>query len=213
MDRVIAYFIRHTSTAPAPDICYGRSDVALADSYPREREAVRERLRGLTLREPYFYSSPLGRCRRLALDLAGDFASQVHYDERLQELDFGAWELQSWNAIDREQSQRWMDDYTNVPCPGGESYRQLHARVTAFWESLGELHSAAGAGAENPDRSEPEIVVVAHAGSIRSVVAHVTGIPLERSFSIEIERGRVSAVQSGGGVDSGQRARLLFLNR
>ena len=59
------FLIRHTRTAVVPGTCYGNSDVDVAGSFPEEAERVRVRLEGE--RFDAIYSSPLQRCRKLAI--------------------------------------------------------------------------------------------------------------------------------------------------
>ncbi|HSE44696.1 MAG TPA: histidine phosphatase family protein, partial [Gemmatimonadales bacterium] len=52
-----------------------------------------------------------------------------------------------------------------------------------------------------------EVVVVAHAGSIRALLCHLLEVPLSKAFEFPVERLRISTVEIG---ESG--ARLLALN-
>ncbi len=46
------------------------------------------------------------------------------------ELACGEWEGIHWDAIPAEVIDSWMKDFVNVCIPGGESYVQMHKRVT-----------------------------------------------------------------------------------
>src|SRR5699024_12842355 len=106
----------------------GQSDIGLADSFPEELKTLRSKLP-----EAYesfrIYSSPLRRCSRLAVELS---EAEVMTDDRLMELDFGGWEGQEWDDISEEELSEWMQDFEEVECPGGESYRRLYDRVTVW---------------------------------------------------------------------------------
>jgi alpha-ribazole phosphatase len=54
------FIVRHTKVAIDPNFCYGDTDVPLADTFPSEAAAVKERL---TKWVPFdiIYSSPLTR--------------------------------------------------------------------------------------------------------------------------------------------------------
>lgn len=56
--------IRHTSVAVPRGICYGQTDVPLADSFPDEATMVKQRLSRYHF--DCVYSSPLSRCVKLA---------------------------------------------------------------------------------------------------------------------------------------------------
>lgn len=145
--------IRHTRVSTPTGICYGQSDVSLADSYPDELAAVKSLLDGESF--DAVFSSPLGRCRRLAEDLFPQH--QIGFDQRLKELNFGQWELQSWDQIyATSEGKYWMDHYLASPCPGGESLPELQARLRSFIAHLNDL-------------SCQHIAVVAHAGVIRLI--------------------------------------------
>jgi len=107
--------------------------VALRASFPEEAAAVRARLAGE--RFDGVWCSPLSRCVRLAA--ACGYGDAVR-DGRLLEIDFGAWELQRFDAIDDPQLRRWYDDYLHVRPTGGESFDDQLRRVGAFLEELRE---------------------------------------------------------------------------
>lgn len=158
------YLIRHTTPAVAKGICYGQADVDVAESFTTEATAIRSLLPAAPA---VVYSSPLQRCRKLASYLFPDYLVQEEPD--LKELHFGQWELQAWNAIPQAELQPWMDDFVTATVPGGESYAALANRSIRVFEQITTgTHPA---------------VIVAHAGVIRSILAHITGTPLQDSFN------------------------------
>ncbi|OJV12363.1 MAG: alpha-ribazole phosphatase [Dyadobacter sp. 50-39] len=172
------YLIRHTTPVFAPGLIYGRTELLLHADFPSELDAVRTRLgTGFDI----VYSSPAFRCTELARAISPAFST----DFRLQELDFGEWEGKTWDTVDQEALQLWMDDYVNVRTPGGESMMQMYARVREFWMELGQ----SGGG---------KAVVVTHAGVIRLILSIVDQIPLNRVFDIKIAYGEVIRVRING---------------
>jgi len=170
------FLIRHTTPGIGKGICYGQADVGVKETFLQEADAI------LPLLPPHaamIYTSPLSRCTRLAEHLARAHALPVVRDDRLKELNFGAWELQHWDSIDPAALKPWMDDYVNVPCPGGESYRQLADRAAEFIDSL-KTH---------PHTS---VVVVTHHGVIRATSAYLLGISLEEAMSLSFGYGSVT---------------------
>ncbi len=163
--------IRHTTPAISPGLIYGRTDVPLADSFTMELASVRAKLPGTF---DVVYSSPSQRCVQLAEQLA----PAVRLDERLRELNFGEWEGQTWDTIDRQASELWMQDFVNNAPPGGESMRQVNERVMDFWSEL--IHQ--------PYR---HVGVVTHGGVIRLLVAADRQIPLVSAFTIDVTYGDV----------------------
>ena len=152
---MILHLIRHPQPLVDPGLCYGRLDVA-AENVPEAAAALRGELPpGLPV-----WTSPLARCRKLAEALHPSPA----VDERLAEMDFGAWEGMSWDAIAREELDAWAADIAGYAPPGGESPLALQRRALAFVSGL----------------DVPEAVVVTHAGVIRMLVAHVRRLPPSR---------------------------------
>lgn len=170
------HLIRHTSVAVGKGICYGQSDVALASSFDSESETVLQRLGNPEY--SHVYSSPLSRCLQLAKCLQ---AAQLHEDSRLMELDFGRWELQSWDEIDRQELDLWAADFANHPVPGGESMLLMSQRVDAFLLELLQTHT----GADQP------IAVVTHAGVLRLITTRILGIPLVNVFRLTLDYGAI----------------------
>lgn len=173
------FLIRH----PAPDVaigtCYGRSDLPLAgDPAP-----VAEALRPLLPADALLFSSPLARCRRLAELLH----PAPRFDERLLELDFGAWEMQSWDAIDRAALDAWAADPLHFRPPGGEAVADLRARVRDFLDDLVE-----------------DTVLVAHAGVMKLCAAELAGVPADAWFSMRFDYGTATLIEDG---------RLAWTNR
>lgn len=171
------YLVRHTNVAIGPGICYGQSDIDVADTFDEESRQVRSKL-PVSAEDAVFYSSPMKRCHRLAVKLA---PKKVYFDERLKELDFGEWELKKWDEIKATELQKWMDDFVHVPCPGGESYMELSERVLQWREELiGQPHES--------------VVVITHAGVIRCLLSHLLEIPYRNSFRLVLGKGSITAV-------------------
>jgi alpha-ribazole phosphatase len=163
----------------------------VSDSFPRESREVASKL-PVSSDNAVFYSSPLRRCRKLATDLTD---GTIHFDDRLKELDFGEWELQRWDEIDSGELEKWMKDFVNVRCPGGESFLELRDRVTDWWNELNEEDYEA-------------VVVVTHAGVIRCLLCHVLEMPFSNGFRLTIEHGNMAAVSV-----SDNRYEVKFINR
>ncbi|MEL7045549.1 MAG: histidine phosphatase family protein, partial [Pseudomonadota bacterium] len=90
-------FLRHTTPDVAEGVCYGMTNLALRSSFSDESSAVLGTLPEVTR----VISSPLSRCTRLAEFLGKQLALTVSIDERLREMDFGRWEGQRWDEINR----------------------------------------------------------------------------------------------------------------
>lgn len=166
------YLIRHTTPAVEKGICYGQTDLNVAATFENEAKTVHEQV--LYDADTKIYSSPLVRCSKLAKT----FGSKIEYDNRLMELNFGKWEMQAWNDIPADEMNPWMNNFVTTPVPQGESYTMLQERMIHFFKSL----------LDNPVEKS---IVIAHAGSIRALLAYLTKTPLKDSFSIQLNYGHV----------------------
>jgi len=154
--------VRHPQPEVAPGICYGRSDLAAS---PAAVAAVARRLTdaGLPGALPVF-ASPLRRCAELAAQLG----APVIFDARLAEMDFGAWEMQSWDAIPRAEVDAWSADLLHYRPGGGESVSDVARRVAAFFNELRQADQA-------------RALLVCHAGSMRLLAALHAGGSIEQA--------------------------------
>ena len=170
------YLVRHTETNCEKGICYGQSDVGLAEPFDSIFETILSQLPS----EAIVFSSPLKRCVILAKYIQ-DNIKTISYqeDKRLMEMNFGDWEMKNWNDILPEQLNPWMEDFVNVPASNGESFILLHKRTKAF---LADLVSK---------KINQPIVVVCHAGTIRSILCHHAELPLKDAFQNKADFGEV----------------------
>ncbi|ALG67087.1 alpha-ribazole phosphatase [Beggiatoa leptomitoformis] len=167
------YLIRHTTPAVLSGVCYGQSDIALADSFAEDVMLVKKKLTELD-KDGVIISSPSGRCIQLAENLGGNVIS----DSRIMELNFGEWEMKNFNDINPEQLQKWTDDFVRIAPPRGESYQTLSARCQDFWNELIQ-------------QDYQQVSIVTHAGVIRALIALLLEIPLQKSFCFKVDYGSV----------------------
>ncbi len=146
-----AVLIRHPAVAAPPGTCYGRLDLPLDPA----AAAVAGRLAAIaTAYSGRVWTSPAARCRAIA-------GPRAQPDDRLRELDFGAWEGRPWDDVPRRELDRWAADVLHRAPPGGESGAALLARVAAF-------HADLLARAE-------DCLVVAHGGPLKLLAALLRG--------------------------------------
>jgi alpha-ribazole phosphatase len=161
------FVIRHTRVAVEPEICYGQSDVSVADSFDEEKVRVANLVANIQFGN--IYSSPLTRCKLLAEGLFQK--EQIIFDDRLKELNFGDWELKTWDEIyTSSEGKVWMDNYQSLPTLNGESYPEMVKRVTEFLNEIRELQI------ENT-------AVVVHAGVIRIFKSLIDEESIEELFN------------------------------
>lgn len=144
--------LRHTRPAGADGICYGRTDLLPDDSFDTEVARLRTELPEVAR----ILTSPLTRCLRLAQALGAARSLSPQIDDRLVEMDFGAWEGLSWDAIARAELDAWAADFMHARPHGGESVTDLGTRATKA------LRAAAADGVPT--------LVVTHAGIIKAAL-------------------------------------------
>lgn len=171
------FLIRHTKVNVEPKVCYGQTDVDVATTFHSEADKVKKEIQGLTFCK--VYSSPLKRCRKLSEYL---FHNEIIFDNRLMELNFGDWEMQHWHNITDAEYHKWMNDYIETPCLNGESFLDLHNRTADFIDEL----------KMNPFKN---VAIVAHGGSIRSIILNSLKKDLKDAFKMKVDFGEVIKVE------------------
>jgi len=171
------YLIRHTTPAVARGMCYGQTDLDVTESFHQEAAVIRQHLPGNIGR---VYSSPLKRCTLLAQELFPD--RPLHLRPELMEIHCGRWEMRAWDDLPPEEVNPWMADFVQVRIPGGESYVDLHQRVTRCWNVLSQEVGSHRAGSHPRENAAGDTAVIAHGGVLRSILSGITGTPLIDSF-------------------------------
>jgi alpha-ribazole phosphatase len=189
------YLIRHTTPAVARGMCYGQTDLDVTETFSEEAAAIRQYLPGTI---GLVYSSPLKRCTLLAKELFPDRSVQL--SPELMEIHCGEWEMCAWDDLPPEQVGPWMADFVRVRIPGGESYLDLHERVTRCWESVSRENGGSRPAADAREGTPGDIAIVAHGGVIRSILSGITGVALIDSFkAFTLHYGCVIRVFEAGG--------------
>jgi len=173
------YFIRHPRTEAPLGVCYGNSDVLPGQEAMEETvQKVKEKLDGI---EPKVcYTSPLSRCKMLADKLGPE--SQIIISEGIREIDFARWEMTPWAEIPMDEQKEWGEDFVNCKIHGGENFFDVQKRVVCFWEELvkGDTET---------------VLVVTHAGLLRSLLAWLLDASPKKIFAIHIDYGDIIRVE------------------
>ena len=167
------FLIRHPRPLIAEGICYGCLDVDCEDPAP-----IAARLRAELPAGTPIISSPLQRARKLAEAID----AEARCDSRLREIDFGCGEGQRWDAIDRTLLDAWAADMRDFCLHGGESVRQLEARVIDFacWLAASGL---------------PRVALVAHAGVLRALSGYWRNLPLDAWTQLPFAFGGLTEIE------------------
>ena len=171
------YIIRHTRVATPKGICYGQTDVDLANTFEEEYFELKKQLPN---HFDAVFSSPLKRCKQLA----EKFSVDMILDDRLKEMHFGDWELKAWNDIPLDEIQPWYDDFVTTETPNGDSFERLYFHCASFFNEL-------------RTKDYKKVLIVTHSGIIRSTWSYLLEIPLQNTFKIPISFGEVLQIYLG----------------
>ncbi len=111
------------------------------------------------------YASDLTRASKTAQCLGELLQMPVIKEQGLREIDAGKWEGVSFNEVlvlYPEEFGVWVRDLGSAQCPGGESVRELGARVFKTLTSIAEKEA------------DKTVVVATHATPIRAMQSIVT---------------------------------------
>jgi len=167
------YLIRHPAPQVAAGVCYGRTDLPLAEDVAAAAARIVAQL------PPHLpvFTSPLQRCRQLADALHPAPRS----DPRLQEMNFGDWEMTPWNRIQREALDGWAADPLGYAPPQGESVGQMQERVQSFVT-------------ETRRQGLERAALVIHAGVMKVIVGHAQGLPARKWMALTFDYESVVSV-------------------
>lgn len=141
-------------------VCRGHADVPLSARGVAQSEAAARWFRAQGGEPVRVFSSDLSRCRGLADRLGAEVIALP----ALREQHMGAWDGRTWESLtvdDPAGVSAYWDDYVSARPPGGESYAELYARVTGWWDAAA---------------LDGRVVLVTHIGVIRALVCHWFGL-------------------------------------
>jgi probable phosphoglycerate mutase len=176
----VIVFARHGQTVPNREgRLLGRSDPELTE---RGREQAGQLAPAIAGYAPTaVYSSPLLRARQTAEAIADVLGLAVVVDDDLIEIDYGDWEGKPFGELDAGVVAQWRADSGYTP-PGGESLRDVEARVGAFCERR------LGADA---------VVAVSHVSPIKGAVTWCLGLTAEKAWRMRLDVASITRIAPG----------------
>jgi broad specificity phosphatase PhoE len=120
-------------------------------------------------------SSPRRRARHTAGIIAGARDTTVRVVPQMDDVDFGSWSGQTFQALAADPQWRRWNKYRGVSrTPAGDSIRDVQERVLMHFRKLEQTYG------------EETIVIVTHAEVIRSVVLLALQAPIDDYYRFEI---------------------------
>ena len=186
------YIIRHPKVYNPNKLCYGQSEMPLEENFTVQFDWIKEQTN--PTEATAFFSSPLRRCTKLASFLSDE---NFAIDNRILDVNFGAWEMKEWAEILPKELEAWQQDFVNYSVKKGECFTDVYERATAFFEEILVTHE------------QNNLVVVTHASIIRSFVSYVLDFPLENVYNLQLDYSSITKIthNTTTGISS-----LVFLN-
>lgn len=176
--------LRHGQTAMSAAKQYsGRANPELTELGKKQALAAAQALADTHI--DAVVCSPLRRCQQTAAAVVKGRDLRVETVDDLIEVDFGRWEGKTFaeaDAADPELHARWLKD-TSVACPGGESLRAVHRRVSAARRELQQRYAG------------QTVLVVSHVNPIKSFVRQALDSGPQTPNHLFLELASVSEVE------------------
>ena len=108
------------------------------------------------------------------IDLRGwSVTPETH--EALAEQNFGDWERIPWQELQGDEVVKFWTDFARLGPPGGESFSAVIERVGACIEDLLTRYTGR------------DLVIVAHGGTIRAMIAHALAMRPDAALAFHID--------------------------
>jgi broad specificity phosphatase PhoE len=179
------FLFRHGETDMTHGRYCGSSDPPLNDRGREQAQRICGFLRSETIAA--IYASPLRRAIQTAEPSARALGLEITPIAALREADFGEWEGRTFEEVRRRYPARWSAreaDPCSVAPPGGESYRDLLARIVPAFEDLLGSHGDA------------TIAVFAHRSVNRLFMTRVFTMPVAHYRRIQCDPGALTIIRS-----------------
>jgi broad specificity phosphatase PhoE len=164
------------------EILVGRTqDVSLSETGRNQAQALGARLAAEAITA--LLVSPRLRTQQTATAIAAGATILVETDPAFDELDFGEWSGQSFDALQSDQRwQQWNTERTLARAPRGESIHDAEQRVITRLRRLRDVYEG------------KRIAIVTHAEIVRTIVYHYLGVSLDRWWLMEVSPASVSTL-------------------
>jgi alpha-ribazole phosphatase len=198
LTRTRVYLARHGQVEGFDSGVYnGQTDVPITEQGRAQMHSLLKRTRGNGIRA--LYCSDLARTVEGAEILGQGLSLTYETLPGLRERNFGEWEGLTYEEIGNkypELFQSWQKDVTGLQPPGGgESSYDLSERVMKTYEALLEKHAG------------ERILVMAHGGVNRIILAHALKLEIRRIFRMDQGFGCLNIIDYYG--DGFSHVRLL----
>ena len=179
----VTALLRHGQTPMSVQKRYaGRTDAPLTEVGVQQAAAAAKRLASAGL--GVIVTSPLLRTVQTAQAVAAVTGAAVVTDDGFRETDFGAWEGLTFAEVRERwpvEISAWLADPEVAP-PGGESFTDVSARVTA---ALGRVLAA---------RAGQTVLIVSHVTPIKMLVTAALLAPPAAMYRMHLDVAALSEI-------------------
>ena len=162
------WWIRHAPCTGDQGIIHGQDNVEADLS---DTDAI-ERLGKILPNKGLWFSSNLRRTIETAKAVSGGI-EPIEIPE-FAEQSFGQWNGKKWKELPKNVMDGFWTNYADQQAPNGESFRDLLERVSSKIRNM---------SVENEGR---DLIVVAHAGTIRAALALALDLPLNSALYMSV---------------------------
>jgi broad specificity phosphatase PhoE len=184
MNATTLYLVRHGAIVPGQEKSYiGQIDVPLGEEGVRQALALRKWLE--PVRFHHVFSTDLSRARCTSNIILGSNANSIEVLPELGEISLGEWEGVSFEEIQQRFPEEFAArgrDIENWRPPGGESFADGRIRVLCALRGI-------------LDRTQGNVLLVAHAGVNRLILCEALGIPVANLHRIGQDYGCLNIIE------------------
>lgn len=197
------YFIRHASVKNSRKGIYSHSD---SDAILPDEGSVKSMASDLP-DDAIWFVSPLKRTRQTAEILRSHMKKPgaIYYDDALKEQNFGDWQSlpfeEIWQNVKDLTPHNWSLLAADTVPPNGECFNDLQKRVASFMEK------------KTCESFKKPIVIVSHAGVIRSIIGAMFNLKNDDALSFGIDTFSLSRALHQTGTGKGGQWQLKLLNK
>lgn len=184
-NRTRLFLIRHGDTIDeeTKKVFKGSKDIPLSE---KGRARLRKASQFLTrFNFDHIYTSALSRCIESGKIIAEPHNLETEVAAAFNEIHFGIWEGRSFEEIDEEnptEFRRWVKNPDIHTPPQGESLADAQQRSVGIFNEMISKHRG-----EN-------IVIVAHAGILRLILASILDMKLSAIFKLGQDYGCINII-------------------
>jgi broad specificity phosphatase PhoE len=182
----LVYLVRHAESEAnlSRTMSYRRIDPGLTARGERQARAVAAWFGGRPVAR--IYASPLRRGLETAQQIAVVTGAPIEVTEALRELNVGSLEgrsdPQAW-AIHDQVHRRWWRGEPTAAFPDGESYLEVHARLSGLFDQIAARHP------------QEDVVAVGHGGIFCAVLPRLCTIPWDPTVPLTLANTGVAIVR------------------